>query len=365
MAKVRDVLNALETIAPPRFAASWDKIGLQVGDPNAAVTRAVVSLDRSLAAVETCRERGAELLVSHHPLIFQPLQTLDARRYDARTILALAQGGIAFIAAHTNWDAAQGGVNDALAARLGLQMVQEFGMASEVSRFKLVFFVPAEGVEAAIDAAIDAATLAGAEMIGDSHLRAFRVDGHGSYFEGESTAHLRTGELVRIEMVVRAGRESGVIRSVAPMFPTFEKAHELIPLHPVREQPMGRMGRVDAITLADFLKFVDERLGTRSLAWGDPEKKIRTVGVFGGAADSEWIAAQRASVNVLITGEVKQHVALEAAESGMCILASGHYATEQPGVEALRDRLAEAIPEVEWILFTPDAGRAGRPFYNG
>lgn len=349
MAKVRDVLDALESIAPGRFAASWDKIGLQVGDPNAAVSRAVVSLDRSLAAVSACQQGGAELLLSHHPLIFAPVQTLDTRRHDTRTMLELAKSGIQFIAAHTNWDAAKGGVNDALAARLGLEMIQEFGMASEVRRYKLIFLVPADSAEAVAQAV----SKAGAVPADGYHRCAFFAEGLSEERE------------VRVELVVPEGKESGVIRNLIAAHPSEDVAYDLIPLQPVREQPTGRLGVINAMSLAELVALVDERLETRSLAWGDPAQKIRKVAVFGGAADSEWIAAQRANADALITGEVKQHIALEASESGMGILSSGHYATEQPGVEALRDRMAAAMPEVEWALFAPEPGRSGRPFFGG
>jgi putative NIF3 family GTP cyclohydrolase 1 type 2 len=74
--------------------------------------------------------------------------------------------------------------------------------------------------------------------------------------------------------------------------------------------------------------------------------------------------AQRVDADLLVTGEVKQHLALEASESGMCLLSSGHYATEQPGVVALRDRMAAAMPEIEWTVFVPEPGHAGRPFFK-
>lgn len=369
MAKVRDVLDALEAIAPRRYAASWDKIGLQVGDPDATVSRAVVSLDRSLGAVEACQREGAQLLLSHHPLIFAPVQTVDTRRHDTRTILALAQSGIHFVAAHTNWDAARGGVNDALSSLLGLQDVKAFGMGSEVRSSKLVFFVPPNAAEAVIDAV----SAAGAGVIGAYTRCAFLSEGKGTYIGGEGTnpaigepGRRETVEEVRVEMVVPGGREAAVTRALIAANPYEEPAFDLIPLQSNVEQPTGRVGRLETpLSLREVLTLVDDRLETRSLAWGAPDKRIKKVAVFGGSADSEWVAAQRADADLLVTGEVKQHLALEASESGMCLFSSGHYATEQPGVVALRERMALAMPEIEWILFTPEAGRSGRPFFGG
>jgi putative NIF3 family GTP cyclohydrolase 1 type 2 len=102
MPTVRDVLVALESIAPKRFAFSFDKVGLQVGSPEQTVTKAVVSLDRSLGAVRFASDKGAELLLSHHPLIFNPLDTVDTRSHQGRTVVRLIQQGTSYIAAHTN-----------------------------------------------------------------------------------------------------------------------------------------------------------------------------------------------------------------------------------------------------------------------
>ena len=83
---------------------------------------------------------------------------------------------------------------------------------------------------------------------------------------------------------------------------------------------------------------------------------------MGGAADGEWPAAQALGADLYLTGEVKQHVALEASEMGIPIMAAGHYATEQPGAAELAKRMETLIPEVEWVVFEPAPGQAGRPF---
>src|SRR5437868_668785 len=108
MSTVHDVLQALQDIAPARYALDYDKVGLQVGEQQQEVSKAVVSLDRSLAAVEFAESIGAQLLVSHHPLIFRPIDHVNNRSHVGRTILRLARSNISFVAAHTNWDAARG-----------------------------------------------------------------------------------------------------------------------------------------------------------------------------------------------------------------------------------------------------------------
>lgn len=365
MSTVRDVLATLERIAPRRHAFDFDKIGLQVGSPDARVSRAVVSLDRSLGAVEAARTAGAQLLLSHHPLIFRPISTVDTRSHEGRTILRLIQSEISFIAAHTNWDAAKGGINDELAARLELLESVPFGTAAEVKNLKLVFFCPEEAVERVIDAV----SSAGAGIIGAYRRCAYLSKGQGTYI-GDESSHPTIGEPgerevvdeTRVEMVLPEDRAAAVGRALRKAHPYEEPAFNYMPMTSVPEAPAGRVGQLASpLTLREFQEYADARLGTRSLSWGDPAKRIRRVAVCGGAADGEWIGAQRADADVLVTGEVKQHVAVEASESGMCVMASGHYATEHPGCEALRERMAREMPEIEWTLFTPAPGLHGRP----
>jgi dinuclear metal center YbgI/SA1388 family protein len=132
MATVGDVLSAIEQIAPSRFAYSFDRIGLQVGDPGARVTKLAVSLDPSLAAARFARAQGAQMLVCHHPVIWDPLPTLAFDDYKASVVRELVEGGVAFAAAHTNWDCAPGGINDTLAGLIGLCDVRAIGSVSDV-----------------------------------------------------------------------------------------------------------------------------------------------------------------------------------------------------------------------------------------
>jgi dinuclear metal center YbgI/SA1388 family protein len=261
MGIVGDVLDALERAAPRRYALGFDRIGLQVGDPSAIVDRCVVALDRSLGAIEFAASQGAQMLVTHHPLIFEPLKSVTTATYEGRAVLALLRSGLAFAAAHTNWDAALGGVSDSLARLLDLTDVQSFGMVAEPP-----------------------------------------------------------------------------------------------------EQPISRLGRLAApMKLAEFARLADERLETRGWVWGDAERQVEKVAIAGGAADSDWHAARQAGADVFLVGEVKQHIALEASESGLAMIASGHYATEQPGALALCARLQEELADVKFELFTPAPGWHGRP----
>ena len=113
---IHDIYAFLHNRAPFDTAEGWDNPGMLVGDPHRAVNRVLVALDATAGAVDTAVAVGADLIVTHHPVIFAPLKRLTADSIPYR----LAAAGIDLIAAHTNLDKAEGGVNDTLAARLGL-----------------------------------------------------------------------------------------------------------------------------------------------------------------------------------------------------------------------------------------------------
>ena len=114
------IYGKLNSLAPFATQESWDNSGLLVGDPGAEVKTALVVLDITAEAVREAREIGAELIISHHPVIFHPLKKVES----GSVVWELAQAGISAICAHTNLDMAQGGVNTCLAERLQLKNVR-------------------------------------------------------------------------------------------------------------------------------------------------------------------------------------------------------------------------------------------------
>lgn len=121
--KVREVLEEVGRVAPFALAAGWDNVGLMVGDPDREVRRLGVVLDPLPEAVEEAADRGCEALLAHHPLFFSPIKCLDFSRDPGRAVQAAVRRNIAVLAAHTNWDCAEGGVSFELARLLGLRGV--------------------------------------------------------------------------------------------------------------------------------------------------------------------------------------------------------------------------------------------------
>ena len=124
MTTVGDILSYLETLAPRSMKMDWDNVGLLCGGKNRPVTKILVALDPFEGVCREAAGWGAELILTHHPLIFQPLKAVTDDTAIGRAVQLLCAKGISAINAHTNLDCAPGGVNDCLASRLGLKEVR-------------------------------------------------------------------------------------------------------------------------------------------------------------------------------------------------------------------------------------------------
>ena len=123
MTTVSDILNFMETLAPRNLKMDWDNVGLLCGSKSTPVTRILVALDPFEGVCREAAAFGAELIVTHHPLIFQAPTAITDETSVGRSIQLLCRHGISAINAHTNLDIAPGGVNDVLAAKLGLENI--------------------------------------------------------------------------------------------------------------------------------------------------------------------------------------------------------------------------------------------------
>ena len=120
--KIIDLLEHLERYAPAELAQSWDNVGLLIGEPQRQVKKVLISLDATANAVDYATREGYDLILTHHPLIFHPLKAITNP-----VILRMIESRIALISLHTNFDAALGGVNHALAEQLGLEVLETLG----------------------------------------------------------------------------------------------------------------------------------------------------------------------------------------------------------------------------------------------
>lgn len=120
MASVGQILLKLQEMAPTALKMDFDNVGLLVGDKNKSVNKCLIALDITDDVIKEASDIGAQLIVSHHPIIFGGIKSVTADDLVGRKIIALLGGGMSAICMHTNLDIARGGVNDALISALGV-----------------------------------------------------------------------------------------------------------------------------------------------------------------------------------------------------------------------------------------------------
>lgn len=119
--RLQEIIQIIETLIPPSLAEDWDNVGLQVGDPQWSVRKIWVALDPTAAVVQAACDHRADLLVTHHPLIFKPLKRIDLQTGQGSILQAAVMNRLAIYAVHTNFDRAADGLNDILARKIGLK----------------------------------------------------------------------------------------------------------------------------------------------------------------------------------------------------------------------------------------------------
>lgn len=348
MTNVREITRAVERLAPPALAEAWDNCGLQAGDPAAEVRRVLVALTPLSEVFEEAEGMGADFLLFHHPLIFRPLNSLDASSYPGDLLARAVRGGISVYAAHTSYDAAPGGVSVALAEALDLSGSSEV-LSPRGSASKLAVFVPADHVEE-VAAALDGA---GAGVIGDYRRCTFRTPGTGTFLPGESTnpylgekGRLEEAPEIRLETVVPSHLARRAAAAAVEAHPYEEAA---LDVYPIEGHPEGcGYGRVGALPepLApeELREYVSERLGFPARLVADPEpgRRIGRVAVLGGSGGS-FLPEVAGRADAYVTGDLDYHDALLAESLGVTAVDAGHAATELPALRPLAERLAELV----------------------
>ncbi|CAO0823637.1 GTP cyclohydrolase 1 type 2 homolog [Desulfarculales bacterium] len=350
---VADLITLMDEWAPAWTAESWDRVGLVTGDPAATVTRVWVALELTPELLEAALAEGVDMLLLHHPLLFKPLTDLCSHRPATARLVQAATRGLAIFAAHTNLDAAPGGVSDALAQRLGLGQTRPLSPLAPGSLVKLVTFVPPSHYEE-VSAALFAA---GAGRISFYRDCAFVASGTGTFlappeanpYLGRAGQRERVSEL-RLETLVPRAQASQALAALRLAHPYEEPA---VDLYPLSQTPTGfGLGRVGSLAsprpVGEFAAWAADELGANaSLLAGVCSENLRRVAVVGGSGGDLLGAAARAGAQMLVTGEARYHAAQEAADLGLALLTLGHFQTEVVVLQPWARRLAVELGRLD------------------
>jgi dinuclear metal center YbgI/SA1388 family protein len=347
LVRVAQIAEAVERMAPLSLAEEWDNCGLQVGDPEAEVNQVLVALTPLPEVFEEAEERGADFLLFHHPLIFDPLKTIVTSSYPGGLLARAIRNGLTVYAAHTSYDAAPAGVSVALARTLGLDGPLRV-LSPRGALRKLVVFVPEDNVDAVAKALAEA----GAGAIGDYTECTFRTQGKGTFRGGECAnpylgekGRLEEVEEVRVETVVPAHAVRRAVDAAIAAHPYEEVA---LDVYPVEGSPegcgYGRLGTLpDRLTAEELREHVSESLGFPSRLVADAGRRIETIAVLGGSGSSFIPEVAASGARAYVTGDVDYHDALLAESLGLTVIDAGHAATELPSLEPLALQLTELV----------------------
>ena len=350
-ARLADIIGLLNRLCPPDLAEDWDNVGLQVGDPAAKIDKILVCLDAEEIAIQEAHRQGAQLIISHHPLIFRPIKHLSPTNMTGRVLFQAIKQGIAVVSAHTNLDRAADGLNDWLAERLGVKDLIPLEPPVTGHFYKLVVYVPL-GHEIEVRDAIFAA---GAGHIGAYDHCSFSSRGTGTFCGRQGTqpfigtpGEIEATEEVRLETIVPASALNKAVLRMLKAHPYEEVAYDLIPLANERlDVGLGRVGQLEkTISLQQFAEQVKAALQLSSLRLvGDLKQQITRVAVCGGTGMSMFSAAVRHGADCLVTADIKFHEAQRARAEGVTLIDAGHFATEQIMVAELSNRLMKVCSE--------------------
>lgn len=258
--RLKDFLELLETLAPARWAEPWDNPGLQIGSPAQEIKKIFSSLDPTLKALKSASKAHAQLLFTHHPLIFKPVSRVQTDTFPGNVMAEAVREGIAIVAAHTNLDSATDGINDILARLLGLT---------------------------------DAEVLKPVE------------DGAG----------------------------------------------------------LGRIGNLsNPVSLSAVAQTVRKVLGGGDMrVVGERDRPIRRIAVVGGSGGSLVSLACEKGADLLVTGDVGHHVALEAETLGIGLIDGGHFNSEKAAFRIFARNLETLLRSKGWKIEIETDEGAGNP----
>ncbi len=355
--KVGDVVDALESIAPTALACEWDRVGLLIGDPDAEVSRVLVALTVTRQVYKVARRWGADMIVSHHPVIWDPLDDLRLDDPDKKLCVQLASAGIACYAAHTNLDVVKGGVSEVLADKLGLVKKSPLFSVSHAGMVKLVTFVP----QTHIGLVREAVCAAGAGVIGNYRYCTFSHPGTGTFLPGEDsrpfageTGRLNEAPERRFETLVPRACLPRVLEALFDSHPYEEPAFDLINIeNRDTTAGLGIRGELpESLALRAFARKARACLKIPYLrVMGDAKTRVKTVAVLAGSGGKE-ASRLPADIDVYVTGDVAYHDAVAARERVPAIIDAGHAGTEKWIVTALAGYLRKRLKRFPVTTYT-------------
>ena len=353
--KIKQIIHELENWAPPALQESYDNSGLITGNKEDEFTGAIICLDSTEAVVQEAIDKGCNLIIAHHPIVFSGFKKLTGQNYVERTLLLAIRNNIAIYAIHTNLDHVQTGVNKEISDRLGLINTRILQPKSK-QLLKLITYVPhvhAEKVRVAL-------FQAGAGHIGNYDECSFNLEGIGT-FRPSSDANPFIGEAgkrqlepeTRIELVAPIWLQERISKALFEAHPYEEVAYDWTILeNPMQTVGAGMLGELaEPVDSLKFINHIKQVFGGIVRHTSITKSQIKTVALCGGSGSFLLQDAIRANADIFISSDFKYHQFFDA-DQRIIIADIGHFENEQFTIPLIHRFLNEKFPNFAGYLTT-------------
>lgn len=366
MSELTEIMHHLQTLAPLELAEQWDNVGLLAGDPNQQIRKVLLTIDLTRAVLDEAQQAGAELLLTYHPPVFDPLKRVIKGQGASPLLYEVIHSGMAVYTVHTALDAVRGGVNDRLAEVMGIadpQPLKEPDQDTE-QLCKLVVFLP----ESDLEKVSEAIFTAGAGHIGNYSHCSFRVEGTGT-FKGDESTNPTVGQVgvleqapeLRLETIMPVACIPQVIPAMVAAHSYEEPAYDLYPVLQRRGGVgagvgIGRYGDLsNTVTKKELIETIKQRLGVGTVGVIGPTDGSASRGaVCAGSCGSILQRVIGAGCDFYLTGELNHHNALKLQEAGVATVCVSHSNSERLILRHLAQQLRSLCSGVEFIVSTED-----------
>lgn len=345
--KTTEIAHIINDFFPFALQESYDNSGVLL-DFDCEIVKTLVSFDVNMQIIDEAIELGANLIISHHPVIFSGIKKLSVRNSIDHVILKAIEHKISIIAVHTNVDNAIDGVNGAIAKKLGLQ---NFSVLKPMNNqlVKLITFVPNDYVGVVRGALFES----GAGDIGNYSNCSYNTLGEGTFMANANASpfvgkkdQLHFEPETKIETIIPDFLVSKAIAKLKSVHPYEEVAYDLVPLKNTNPKAgAGVIGELaTTMDVTDFFATLKSAFGLQLIKHNSVHKKyLKKIAYCGGSGGFLIHDAIAQHADVFITGDLKYHDFFDA--QGKIILADiGHFESEQHTIDIIIDVLIKKIP---------------------
>lgn len=347
MTRVSDLRTFLEKdLADISRQYDWDNSGNQIIPENRVIKKAALALDPTEKVINKAIKEGCEVLITHHPLFFDRIKSISCEKPLGRKVINAIQAGLCILSHHTSMDVADYSLNDHLCKLFDGEIEETLITEGADALVKFVVFVPVTHCDAVRRAMAEA----GAGYIGNYSDVSFSAEGTGRFKPREganpfigSLGRLEEVREERIETIIEKKNISKLIKHVLAVHPYEEVAYDVYPLENGKSYGLGRIARlkqpVQALNFLDTVRYVLKadalRVNTSELTG-----RIERFAVVTGSGASLWKKCV-GRADVLVTGDMKHHEAIDALEAGLIVVDAGHFHTEKIFMSYLAQKIAE------------------------